>query len=482
MDNAIRPQKWDRPLRPAGKMERTADFVSTRKTSPRILFLAHRVPYPPNRGDRIRSFHLLRFLASRATVDLAFCCEKPPTTATIEALNSLCDRVLAAPLGRCARWFRGAASMVRGRTVTEGLFHTPRLERTIRRWAAERRYAAVFAFCSSMAPYTRAPEFAGVPAVVDLVDVDSQKWLDYAARTRGWRGRLLALEGSRLRQLEAELPRQAAAVLLVSEAETALFRTFSPAENVYAIGNGVDLDYFRAQPSARRMALSGSEQAPIADTAEAVPDQVSPRASAGQAEVPPSCLFVGALDYQANLDGLVWFCREVWPQVCRKLPSARFSIVGSNPSPAALRLREIEGVELVGPVDDVRPHLAAAHCVAVPLRIARGIQNKVLEAMAAGRAVVASPQALEGLAAEPGGHVLRAAEPPEWVDTLTRLLVDGSLRERLGAAGRRYVETHHDWQVQLEPMFALPGLECLRPPVMRRPQLAAQTVGREDRE
>lgn len=377
-----------------------------------MLFLAHRVPYPPNRGDRIRSFHLLSYLAERADVSLAYLADRPPPEETNRVLAGLCRRVAAESL-HPTRWLHAAGSLAAGRTATEGLFRSGRLRRTLRQWTAETRFDVVVVFCSSMAQYLDLPGLAGVPVVVDLVDVDSEKWFHYARESHGPGRLLFRLEGRRLRRLEASLADRARAITVVSQAEADLYRRFRPAENVYAVPNGVDLEYFRpaAQP---------------------------------EPEGTPRCVFVGALDYRANLDGLAWFCREVWPAVVAQVPGAALQIVGSNPGPATRRLAAGAGIELIGPVPDVRPYLTGAVAV-VPLRIARGIQNKVLEAMAMGRPVVASPAALEGLALQPGRDALCADAPEAWHAHLTDLLHNAPQRQRLGAAARSYVETHHHW-------------------------------------
>jgi glycosyltransferase involved in cell wall biosynthesis len=166
-------------------------------------------------------------------------------------------------------------------------------------------------------------------------------------------------------------------------------------------------------------------------------------------------VFVGALDYRANIDGIEWFCARVWPDVRRQRPDATFHVVGSNPAASVHRLAGVAGVKIIGAVPDVRPHLTAATVVVVPLRIARGIQNKVLEAMAMGRAVVASPQALEGLQAEPGVNVIQAATPEEWTKAIIRLFGAPEERRRFGIAGREYVEQQHSWDVCLAPLTRL---------------------------
>jgi sugar transferase (PEP-CTERM/EpsH1 system associated) len=275
-----------------------------------------------------------------------------------------------------------------------------------------------------MVPYLRLPELRRLPAVVDLVDVDSQKWLDYARASRGPRAWLHAAEGRRLRRLERDLPGWCRAVTLVSQAEADLYRTFCRPGPVYAVTNGCDLEYF--QPAA---------------------------GTAGQ-----DCVFVGALDYPPNIDGVVWFVQEAWPALRQRHPDLKLQLVGRRPAPAVTRLGAVPGLEVVGQVPDVRPYVARAGVVVVPLRLARGVQNKVLEALAMAKATVASPQALEGLQARVGQDVLAASTPDEWVGAIDRLLGDAALRRQLGTAGRAYVEARHRWDVCLEPLAEILGL------------------------
>jgi sugar transferase (PEP-CTERM/EpsH1 system associated) len=385
---------------------------------PNILFLVHRVPFPPNRGDRIRSYHMLKFLAERAEVSLATLADEPLEAGTRQRLDSICSRVAIEPVGR-SRWLRAAASMASGRSATEGLFRSPRLARTIRAWSRETRWDAVVVFCSSMVQYLDLPELAGVPAVVDLCDVDSQKFFDYAAHARGLKRQLYRLEGRRLRRVECSLAGRVQAITLVSEAEANLFRSFCPNDRTHAICNGVDLEYYQPAEGDGR---------------------------------PGRCVFVGAMDYQPNIEGVVWFCDQVWPQVIAARPDATFAIVGRNPAPAVRRLASLPGVEVIGSVPDVRPHLAEAQIAVIPLLIARGIQNKVLEAMAMSKPVIASPQAIEGLAAEPGVHAAVAAAPADWLEQLQFLFADARARRDLATAGRLFVEHQHGWRACLQPL------------------------------
>jgi sugar transferase (PEP-CTERM/EpsH1 system associated) len=388
-----------------------------------LLYLMHRVPYPPDKGDRIRNWHLLRFLAGRARVWLGCLSDEPVSPETHVRLKELCAGVTIVPIG-LERWVGALASVVAGRTASEGAFAVAPLRRVIRVWTQEVKFDAAIASASSLVPYLRLPELRDVPAVVDLIDVDSQKWLDYAAATSPPRSWLYRLEGKRLRRLEAELPTWAKAVLLVSDAEAELYRTFAMPGAVYALNHGVDLDYFRP--------TDGPEE--------------------------PACVFVGALDYRPNVDAACWFVEAVWPELRRRRPDLKFRLVGRQPNAAVRSLAAVPGVEVVGQVPDVRPWVASSAVVVVPLRIARGVQNKVLEALAMGKACVASPAALAGVRAVPGEHLVSAATPAEWVAAVERLLDDAALRRRLGAAGRAYVEANHTWERGLQLLADVLGI------------------------
>ncbi len=384
------------------------------------MFLVHRVPYPPNRGDRIRSYHFLKYLSEAADVSLATLADEPVEAETRRVLGSLTKRMAIEPLDK-RRWIRGAMSLARGKSATEGLFYSRSLRQKVRDWSRETRWDAVLVFCSSMVQYTDVPELASVPLVVDLVDVDSQKFFDYAELSRGAKRWLYRLEGRRLRRLECSLLQRAKAITLVSEPEAELYRSFCPNDRTFAIPNGVDLDYFRPENDS--------------------PNPWTPLPEADRTNL----VFVGALDYHANVDGLTWFINAVWPLVRRELPALTLGIVGRNPVPAIQQLTEAPGVRLFANVPDVRPYLASADVAIAPLRVARGIQNKVLEAMAMGKPVVGSVLALEGLLA--GSEAAVSAPLEGLAPGVLRLVSDRNLCARVGKQARWHVERHCAWQL-----------------------------------
>lgn len=388
-----------------------------------ILYLTHRVPFPPNRGDRIRSFHTLRFLAQRCDVHLACLADEPVSDEVRAELESRCRRLAVAQLPRKTRWLRALGSVALGRTATEGLFASRFLQRELQRWCADTQFDAVLVYCSSMWQFASSPPLMRVPRVVDLVDVDSQKFHDYAASIHGLKKWLYRLEARRLRRLERGLPTRCRAVTLVSEDEASVYRDFAEPGRIQAITNGVDLEYFRPQ--------SESVTSPF------------------------ECVFVGVLDYWPNVEGVTWFGREIWPSVRQRFPQAVFSLVGRRPADEVRCLAQLPGVRVVGEVPDVRPFLARAALVVAPLRIARGVQNKVLEALAMGKAVVASGPATEGLRVTPGSDLVRLDRDGEWAETVCSLLANPKRRAELGTQGRRCVEDQYRWDRCLAPLAEL---------------------------
>ncbi len=392
---------------------------------PQLLYLVHRFPYPPDKGDRIRAFHIIRHLSKHADVHLACLADEPVAKGLQEKLGEWCCRTTVHPVSGWSRRWHMAVSLATGGTATVGAFASNDLVATLNQWALETRFDAALASASSMTPYLRLPALKQVPAIVDLVDVDSEKWRQYAESQPIPQAWLYRLEARRLRALEAGLPAWARAITLVSEAEADIYRRFGHPGNVEAVVNGVDLEYF--QPSN------------FADGHE--------------------CVFVGALDYHPNISGICWFVDQVWPEVRRRVPKARLRIIGRRPVAAVRRLGAIAGVEVVGQVPDVRPYVASAALAVVPLHIARGVQNKLLEAMAMAKAVIATSAALEGVLARPGVHLLKADTTEAWIETTVQLLEDPLLRRRLGQAGRAFVEERHHWDSCLRPLSALLGIK-----------------------
>jgi sugar transferase (PEP-CTERM/EpsH1 system associated) len=379
--------------------------------------LVHRFPYPPDKGDRIRTFNIIRYLSQYCELSIATLADEPVQDAHIAELRRYCRKLAVVPIRFLGRWGRALCSFVAGQTITQGAFASPALRSVVRTWCRELRFDAVLASASSMVRYLRLQELRETRKVVDLIDVDSEKWFQYSASSRGPKRWLYHVEGHRLRRLERSLLGFANAVVLVSQAEADLYRRVCGDGPVYAVSNGVDLDYFTR------------------------PANLPPRE--------PVCVFVGAMDYRPNVDGVLWFVGHVWPEVRQRHPDAIFYVVGRRPVPAISRLAARPGIVVTGTVSDVRPYLSRAAVVVAPLQLARGIQNKVLEAMAMRLPVVATREALTGLKVTPGDHVLQAITPRQWTDAITTLLTDSTRSRCVASAGRCFVERYASWSSSL---------------------------------
>lgn len=394
-----------------------------------LLFLAHRIPYPPDKGDKIRSWHLLRHLAERATVHLGAFVDDPADMAHADRLRAICGEVQLRPLTRAGRWPRALRGLARGEALSVALYQDQVMADWVRQILRERRVGGIFAFSSQMAPYAL-PHLRGRRSVMDFVDVDSEKWRQYAAEAGpGPRRLIYAREARLLLALEKEAARRFDASLFVSPAEAALFRRLAgaDAQDLRSLSNGVDFDYFD----------------PAAD--------FGPPAGAGS----PTVVFSGAMDYRPNVDAALWFAKAVWPRVRAVRPQAAFKIVGAKPVAELRKLDGCDGIVVTGRVDDMRPHLAGAEVVVAPLRIARGVQNKVLEAMAMAKPVVATSAAFEGIEAAAGEHLLVEDDPVAFADRVVEL-ADHPLRARaMGAAARRRVTERYAWTANLAALDEL---------------------------
>ncbi len=414
-------KRMDASTRPLASPGLTAGPPTLDRPAPsatkRLLFIAHKLPFPPDKGERLRAFGEIRALSEAFDVTLAASVDGPEDAVAVNALRMYCTDVILAPRPPLRRWTGGLRSVIRGRSATEGYFAGRAMNRLIRQAARERPFDVAIGYCSAM---TEALLAAPARArVMDLVDVDSAKWAAYAARATGPQRWLYRTEARRVGRLERRVLRTCDRVVLVSQAEAAALSRRAP--NVLAVGNGVDLEYFTPSP---------------------LPPS-------------PSLVFTGTMDYRPNVEGVCWFVREVWAEVRRALPSATFTIVGRNPTAAVRALAEVPGVVVTGAVGDVRPYLASARAAVAPLRIARGVQNKVLEAMAAGRPVVATGEALEGLDVRPGIDVLQADTPDTWRAHLVTLLADDALAESLARAARRTVTGTYSWSARMNPLVRL---------------------------
>ena len=398
-----------------------------------LLLLIHRIPYPPNKGDKIRSYHLLKHLAKHYRVHLATFVDDPDDWQYVPHVEALCASSHFARMNPLAARVKSLAALLKNRSLSLEYYRDPKLARWVQGTVAAHGIERVLVFSSAMAQY--ADPYRQARRVVDFVDVDSDKWRQYADKKSWPMSWLYGYEAARLLDYERQVARDYDASLFVSAPEAALFRQLAP-ESGAKIGhfsNGVDTDYF----------------SPEAEAGHANPYQADERA----------LVFTGAMDYWPNVDAVQWFCDQVFPVLQERFPDLRFYIVGSRPNAQVQALAQRPGVTVTGTVPDVRPYIAHAAVAVAPLRIARGIQNKVLEAMAMARAVVVSPQALEGIDAEPGSELVLAEDAPAFIEAVHALLAsqDGA-RETIGQAARAKVQRRYSWSSNLACIGE--NLEC----------------------
>lgn len=387
----------------------------------RILFLAHRYPYPPNKGEKIRAFHIAEHLLKTHEVALGFAMTpgdpEPDLSWAKRFSDFYCGRI-----STFDRLFRTGVSFLTAEPLSVGAFRHGGLGGWVKQQVATKKPDITFAFSSAAAQY--APP--GIPILMDFVDVDSEKWRQYGETQGATRAWFYRMEARRLLAFDRAEAARAAASVFVSEDEKRIFDRLSPEtrDKHVAIANGVDVGFFD-------------------------PTKVRPHEKSA-----PTIVFVGVMDYWPNVDAVTWFANEILPLVRRRYSHARFQIVGARPAASVLALKALPGVEVTGPVDDVRPYVAAADVVVAPLRIARGIQNKVLEGMAMARPVVTTPGALEGINAQRGRDLLTGTTAEE-IAAAVESVLGGQAAPTLGEAARAFVLKNHEWGTNLRKLDAL---------------------------
>jgi sugar transferase (PEP-CTERM/EpsH1 system associated) len=389
-----------------------------------LLFLSHRLPYPPDKGEKIRAWHILRHLTRTHRIHVGCLIDDPADWRHLPFLRSFCAEVGCFEINRSRQRLKALLKLRPGRALTLDYFHDPRLRRWVDETLSTGKIDDIFVFSSSMAPYVMSARAR--TRLLDMVDVDSEKWAAYANHFRWPRRSIWAREAKTLLAFEREAAAHFDRTFFVSEDELRRFVALAPecADRCGWVENGVD--FARFSPDL-------PFESPFPDSA-------------------PSIVFTGTMDYWPNVDAVAWFAREVMPLLRQRPISPQFHIVGANPGREVMRLAEAPDVHVTGRVPDTRPFIAHASVVVTPLRIARGIQNKVLEGMAMAKPVVASPQAFEGVRAQPGRELLVADGAAATARAVSDVL-DGAHQE-LGAAARAAIERSYDWSATLSVLDA----------------------------
>ncbi len=384
----------------------------------RVLFLSQRVPYPPNRGDKITTWRLIERMKRSHEVRVVAFAHDDEDRQAAEHLCRLGIPTVAIPIDLRRQKLRALPLLLGARPLTLGVYGSSTLQRAVDELAPSCDVG--YAYSSSMGAFLE--PHARLQRVMHFAELDSDKWRQYAERTRWPMSAIYAREHRTLRDFERRIAHSFDENVLCTPLEQQVFEREILGAHSIVMRNGVDLAFYRPQPE---------------------------RAEPGH------LVFVGVMDYLPNIDGCTWFVREILPRLRERLPVARLSIVGSRPTPEVLALGREPGVTVTGFVEDPREWLARASVSVAPLRIARGIQNKVLEALAMGLPVVGTTSATQGVEGEIGRDFLLANSVDEQVTAIARLLDEPLFARKLGAQGRAFVESRYDWDVALRPLDEL---------------------------
>lgn len=380
----------------------------------RIFFVCQRVPFPPDRGDKITTFNEIRHLSKTHEVHVFCLADGVRDLDNISGLDGYAESVTAVPLSGFASRLRALKALLTGAPLSVAAFSEAGLHAAIRRKFDQIRPDLIIVYSCNVAQY--AEHFAQIPRVMQFAELDSGRWGQYAKRSYPPLSWIYAIEQRRFFAYERHIAHLFSHGLVCTAVEKREFERLIPGAPVSLVGNGVDLDYF---------------------------------CTAGRPKRPASIVFTGVMDYLPNIDAVLWFCGEILPLILEQVPKANLVICGSRPSPAVRRLAEQRGVTVTGRVPDTRPYLDESEVFVAPLRMARGVQNKVLEALAMGLPCVSSTAAHSGTVIPEGEGILATDDPKTFAGHVVRLLRDGNYRAAMARKARAAAEAHYRWDRQM---------------------------------
>jgi len=394
---------------------------------PALLFLAHRIPYPPNKGDKIRSFNLLKSLARDYRIYLGAFVDDSEDWQYEAELRKYCTEVFLLGIQNRQK-YRTFTAFFKNEALSLPYYRHTRLKKWVDEKIQTENITRVFVYSSAMAQYVQGELYQKMHRIIDFVDVDSEKWREYSRRRHWPMNWLYRREANRMLHFDRAIAAEFDASVFVSAHEAEVFNSLAPEseQRVSFINNGVDAHYFS-------------------------PEQESASPYAKESQV---LVFTGAMDYWANVDAVAWFAEKVFPEIRRNIPQAWFYIVGARPSDKVKKLASLPNIQVTGSVKDIRPYLKHAKIAVAPMRIARGVQNKVLEAMAMTKPVVATSAAMEGISTLASQPV--CDDERSFIDACISLLTEGD-RSDLGAKGRENILREFNWDQNLLKLEALLG-------------------------
>jgi sugar transferase (PEP-CTERM/EpsH1 system associated) len=368
----------------------------------RILFLAHRLPYPPTKGDKIRSFWELRQLSAHHEVDLFCFYDDSADEEFLKPAQEFCANLYAEKLSWVRSRVQSLQALLGGHAFTPAYFFSRTMSSKVREALRTRSYDLIFAFSSSMVQYV--PSRTNIPTILDMIDVDSDKWSQYGCQSRSAMAWLWRIESRRLAEIERRAVKEFSATLVSTDAEAAVLQRNEASDKVLVLENEFNTDYFDPQKAELPKDIAAWQ---------------------------PYIIFTGTMDYLPNVDAVTFFCGEVFPRLKKAVPNLQFVIAGRNPVRSVRRLGKDSAIHVTGGVPDIRPYLKGALAAVAPLRIARGVQNKILEAIAMGLPVAASRKAAAALPQQIAAHLIVEDDPERLADSIAKLSIQTGIRSSM---------------------------------------------------
>lgn len=377
----------------------------------KILFLSHRFPYPPTRGDKIRSFNMVKYLTEQGhDVVVASMSRSGLETEECQGIKNHCKKFVLVEVNENLQKLRMVSRLLSSDPSSMGYFYSNHLQNAVNQLLNDDDFDLIVVFSSSAAQYVE--HVTWIPKMLDFCDMDSQKWLAYADYKKWPISMGYTLEGKKLQRDEKRLAAKFDLCTCATDFEVETLQSYQTGVACGYFPNGVDSEFF-------------------------TPIDIEYKKN--------SICFVGRMDYYPNEVCIINFCHDVLPIIKEKYPDVTFKVIGAAPPGSVLDLNNIDGVTVTGTVDDIRAHVQSCELMVAPLVIARGTQNKILEGMAMGIPVISSNLAARGVDAVIGEHILAATTAQQYADEVMKVFADDILRKKLASSGRARVLSHHNW-------------------------------------